>query len=87
LWHESGEIDDLPKNWDPIPIHTYIVELLEKKKGASTDDELYKMLKEKFDDLELRTFNKTLMKLEVGGIIRVSSLAKKTRNVELMSKT
>lgn len=77
----------MPQNWDPIPLHTYIVELLEKKKGASIDDELYKSLKEKFDDLDPRTFNKTLMKLEIGGIIRVSSLAKNTRRVELVSKT
>ena len=76
----------MPQNWDPIPLHTYIVELLERKKSSLTDEELYTMLKERFDSVDPKTFNKTLMKLEISGIIRVSSLMKNTRNVELVSR-
>ena len=77
----------MPQHWEPIPLYTYIIELLEKKKGASTDDDLYKTLKERFGEIDSRTFNKALMKLEVSGLIRVSSLSKNMRNIELTPQT
>lgn len=77
----------LQQNWEIIPLHTYIVELLEKNKGTYTDDELFKALKEKNNDLSMRTFNKTLMNLEVSGLVRVTYLTKKKRNIELIANT
>ena len=74
----------LSKFWDSQPIHTTVVELLEKKKGVLTDGELYKALKTSSDELSLRTLNKTLMKLEVDGIIRVFELTKNKRRIELV---
>jgi len=44
----------LSKFWDAQPLHTTIVELLEKKKGVLTDGELYKALKTSSDELSLR---------------------------------
>lgn len=73
----------LPKFWDSHPLHTTIVEILEKK-GDLIDDELYKALKSSHDDLSFRAFNKTLMKLEVDGIIRVFDLTKNKRRIELI---
>ena len=77
----------LQQNWEIIPLHTYIAELLEKNKGTYTDDELFKVLKEKNNDLSMRTFNKTLMNLEVSGLVRVTYLTKKKRNIELIANT
>ena len=59
------------------------MEVLEKKNGAMTDGDLYKALKSSLDDLSFRTLNKTLMKLEVDGKIRVFELTKNKRRIEL----
>lgn len=75
----------MPKFWEVRPLHTTIVELLGKKQRASTDVELYKSLKEYYDDLSFGSLNKTLMKLEVGGIVRVFNLTKNKRRVELVT--
>ncbi len=66
------------------PVHTLIVELLEKSNGSSTDGELYSSLKELRKDLSFTSFNGTLMKLEVCGVIRVRNLSKGERIVELV---
>ena len=74
----------MPKFWDSQPLHTNIVEMLEKKQGVLTDGELYKALKTSPDELSLRTLNKALMKLEVDGIIRVFELTKNKKRIELV---
>jgi hypothetical protein len=63
-----------------------MVEILQKKRGASIDTELYKALKKQNSDLSLKAFNETLMKLEIDGVIHVSSLTKNKRRIELMKK-
>ena len=70
--------------WSVQPLYTSLVEFLRKKRGASIDTELYKALKDNDSDLSFREFNKTLMKLEIDGVIRVSSLTKNKRHVELV---
>ena len=75
---------NLSKFWDSQPLHTTIIELLEKKQGVLTDEELYKALTASHDGIGFRAFNKTLMKLEVDGIIRVFDLTKNKRRVELV---
>lgn len=70
--------------WDPIPVHTAIVEILAKK-GSLNDSDLYKELESKYNDLSFRALNRTLMQLEIRGVIRVSRLLKKKRMVELAS--
>jgi hypothetical protein len=74
----------LSRLWSVQPLHTSLVEFLRKKRGASIDTELYKALKDNDSDLSFREFNKTLMKLEIDGVIRVSSLTKNKRHVELV---
>ena len=59
-----------------------IVETLTRK-GAMTDVELQKELKDDFGDVSFRELNRDLMKLEVQGLIRVSRLMKGKRQVEL----
>ena len=62
-----------------------IVEVLEKK-GPITDIDLLKQLKSDLGDVSFRELNRELMKLEIGGILRVSRLRKGKRQVELTGK-
>ena len=73
------------KIWHPHPLDLTIVEILEKK-GAMTDEELFDVLRETYEDLGFGALNKTLMKLEVQGEIYVSSLTKGKRRVELVKR-
>lgn len=68
------------------PVYSVITELLEKKQGATTDVELFNALKEIYDDLSFSAFNKALMKLEIEGVVHVSSLTKNKRRIELLRK-
>ena len=76
---------ELYKLWYSRPIYLTLFELLQKKQGNLTDVELYKQLKEYYDDLSFITFNKTLMELELRGIIHVFNLTKNKRGVELVN--
>jgi hypothetical protein len=62
-----------------------IVEILEKK-GAMTDIELLKELKDDFGEISFREMNSQLMKMELGGVIWVARLMKGKRQVELVKK-
>ena len=73
----------MTKYWPMLPLHTCIVEILLKKGGAFTDTELCQALRKSYGDLSLRELNKTLMCLEIEGIIHVFRLTKNTRRVEL----
>jgi len=72
--------------WGARPVYTAIIELLEKKKGTLTDLELLKALKDTYGDLSQSAFQKALMKLEIEGLIHVSSLTKTKKCVELIRK-
>ena len=74
----------LSKIWRIIPLHTVIVEFLQEKRGAIIDTELFKALKKNDEDLSFRALNKTLMKLEIEGLIQVSRLTKNKKHVELV---
>ena len=73
----------MSKLWDVQPLHTSIVEVLIKNGGSSTDTELLRALKKSYGELSLREMSKTLMRLEVDGIIHVSTLTKNKKRVEL----
>jgi hypothetical protein len=74
------------KVWGPIPPQLAIVEVLEKK-GAITDTELLKEVEDIYGDMSFRELNELLLKLEIGGILRVSRLMKGKRRVELVHRT
>jgi hypothetical protein len=57
-----------------------------EKKGAMIDTELFNLLREIRGELGFVDFNKTLMKMEVAGLIYVSSLTKGKRRVELVTR-
>ncbi len=73
----------MTKYWSALPLHTCIVEILLEKGGALTDTELYQALRQSYGDLSFRELNKTLMCLEIEGIIHVFRLTKNRRRVEL----
>jgi len=54
------------------------------KKGDMVDDDLFSQLKEEFDDLGYKDFNEILMRLEVSGKIRTTSMSRGKRRVELI---
>jgi transcription initiation factor IIE alpha subunit len=71
------------KTWKTRPAHFVLLEILVKK-GDMTDDELFEAFHEEFDDLGYRDFNELLMRLEVAGKIRSSSMARGKRRIELI---
>jgi len=62
-----------------------VIEFLESK-GALTDDDLFGLLKEAYDDVGFGELNKVLLRLEIEDRIRVSSSVKGKRRVELREK-
>lgn len=76
----------MSKLWHARPLYAALVEILQKKQGSVTDAELYKALKEGYDDLSFTFFNRTLMKLEVEGMVHVYNLTKNKRGVELIKR-
>lgn len=74
------------RTWRGHPLKTVIVEVL-KRKGALSDDDLLSSLKETgFEDVSFGQLNKVLLRLEVEGIVYVSSLARGKRRVELRKR-
>jgi hypothetical protein len=71
------------KTWKTRPDYFVLLEIL-RKKGDMTDEDLFAQLKEEFDDLGFKDFNDLLLKLEVTGKIRTSSLARGKRRIELV---
>jgi hypothetical protein len=71
------------KTWKTRPAYAALLEFLTKK-GDMTDDDLFSALKDEFDDLGFKDFNELLMRLEVAGKIRTSSMARGKRRIELI---
>jgi len=71
------------KTWKTRPDYFVLLEIL-RKKGDMTDDDLFAQLKSEFDDLGFKDFNDLLLKLEVSGKVRTSSLARGKRRIELV---
>ena len=71
------------KTWKTRPAYFVLIEVLTKK-GDMTDDDLFDALKEQFEDLGYKDFNELLMRLEVSGKVRTSSMARGKRRIELV---
>ena len=71
------------KTWKTRPDYCVVLDIL-KKKGDMTDDDLFTALKGEFEDLGFKDFNDILLKLEVSGKIRTSSLARGKRRIEMV---
>jgi len=70
------------KTWKTRPAYFVLIEIL-RKKGAMTDVELFGALNDEFKDLGLKDFNELLMRLEIGGKVRTTSMARGKRRIEL----
>ena len=71
------------KTWKTHPAYFVLLEILDKKKGAMADTDLIEMLGERFPDLGFKDFNELLMRLEISGRIRLTSMSRGKRRVEL----
>ena len=71
------------KTWKIRPAYFVLLEILNKK-GDTVDDDLFNQLKEEFEDLGYKDFNDILMRLEVSGKIRTTSMSRGKRRVELV---
>ena len=71
------------KIWKTRPAHFVLLEILSKK-GDMTDDDLFDAVHDEFEDLGYKDFNELLMRLEVAGKIRSSSMARGKRRIELI---
>ena len=71
------------KTWKTRPAFFVLLEILQKK-GDMVDDDLYNQLREEFEDLGYKDFNDILMRLEVSGKIRTSSMSRGKRRIELV---
>ncbi|MEM2904229.1 MAG: hypothetical protein QW587_00630 [Candidatus Bathyarchaeia archaeon] len=67
-----------------LPIHTLIVESLLRRQGNATDEELFEELRKEDEGFSVEQLRAALFKLEVEGIVRVTSLAKNRKRVELL---
>lgn len=72
------------KTWKTHPAYFVLLDLL-KKKGALPDTELFEALTDEFEDLGFKDFNALLMKLEIAGKVRVTSMARNKRRVEFIA--
>jgi hypothetical protein len=71
------------KTWKVRPAYFTLLEILTKK-GDMTDDDLWSQLRDEYEDLGFKDFNELLLKLEVSGKIRTSSMSRGKRRIELI---
>ena len=71
------------KTWKTRPDYFFVLEILTKK-GDMTDDDLFTQVRGEYEDLGFKDFNEVLLKLEVSGKIRTSSMARGKRRIELV---
>ena len=71
------------KTWKTRPPHFVLLEVLGKK-GDMVDDDLFNQLKGEFEDLGYKDFNNLLLRLEISGKIRTTSMSRGKRRVELI---
>ena len=73
------------KIWKTRPAYFFLLEVLTKK-GGLTDDDLFDNLKNEYEDLGFKDFNDLLLKLEISGKIRSSSMSRGKRRIELVKQ-
>ncbi|MHA1299850.1 MAG: hypothetical protein ACTSO9_10475 [Candidatus Helarchaeota archaeon] len=70
--------------WRNIPLKNLIIQVLLKNKGMITDTDLYSNLTKEFKNLSHSDFSKTIMALEVEGIVNVTKITKTKNKIELI---
>ncbi|MHC1601548.1 MAG: hypothetical protein ACXQTI_01495 [Candidatus Nezhaarchaeales archaeon] len=57
--------------------------MLRQRKGAAKDREVYRMVKMVYKDISPKEFYKAIMRLELKGLISVSSVSKSVKSLRL----
>jgi hypothetical protein len=72
------------KTWKTRPAYYVLLEILNKK-GDMPETDLFNALQGEFDDLGYKDFVDLLLRLEVAGKIRTTSLSRGKKRVELVT--
>ena len=73
------------KTWKTRPAYFIMLEVLAKK-GDMPESDLFAALQDEYEDLGYKDFVDLLMKLEISGKIRTTSLSRGKKRVELVVK-
>ena len=71
--------------WNPTPLKNLILYALVRNKGVVLDSELMRLLQKDFQDLSEAKLSRTLMQLEIPGLIHISRITKNKNRIELTS--
>jgi hypothetical protein len=71
--------------WKVQPVYVTAIEILQDK-GSISDVELFDALRAFYKEIGLEDLEKTLMRMEITGLVSVSSLTKDRRLVQLIKK-
>lgn len=71
------------KTWKTRPTYYVLLEIL-KKKGDMNENDLFNAVQGEFEDLGYKDFVDLLLRLEVAGKIRTTSLARGKKRIELI---
>ncbi len=73
------------KVWKTRPAHYVLIEILTKK-GDMQENDLFNALQDEYEDLGYKDFNDLLLRMEVAGKIRTTSMSRGKKRVELVVK-
>jgi len=73
------------KTWKTRPAYFIMLEILTKK-GDMQEGDLFAALQDEYEDLGYKDFVDLLMKLEISGKIRTTSMSRGKKRVELVVK-
>ncbi len=71
------------KTWKTRPAYFVLIETL-RKKGDMPENDLFNAMQTEFEDLGYKDFVELLLKLEISGKIRTTSLSRGKKRVELI---
>ncbi len=71
--------------WKIHPVYLTIIEILQER-NSITDEELLEMLKAFYKEIGIDDLNRSLMRMEIAGLIYVSSLTKGRRLIQLRER-
>ena len=76
----------MSKTWKSTPIPNLIMDAL-MKKGALTDSELLDAVRSRYNYVGPNELKKALMKMEIEGLIIMTTLTKDKKRIELVKKS
>ncbi|MFX0134516.1 MAG: hypothetical protein ACFFDN_12825 [Candidatus Hodarchaeota archaeon] len=71
--------------WRHLPLKNIIIEIIFKNKGMMTDIGLYNRLIKEDKNLSQSDLSKTIMALEIEGLVNVTKITKTKNKIELIN--